>query len=122
MTAAISPRSAATHALPAQRCLYGCRWVAATAAKDAFVRWASYWIHTVAAESWRLLAEARALDAIASPLLAHPASGGSVTLSTLRRTVDNTKALSNECRVMTGERDSACISLRAPQACGRAVP
>jgi hypothetical protein len=34
---------------------------------DGIVRWASHWIRTFAAERWRLLAEARALEAIASP-------------------------------------------------------
>ncbi len=34
---------------------------------DGVIRWASHWIRTFAAERWRLLAEARALDAIASP-------------------------------------------------------
>jgi hypothetical protein len=35
---------------------------------DGIVRWALLWIRTLAAERWRLHAEARALDAIASPL------------------------------------------------------
>jgi hypothetical protein len=34
---------------------------------DGVIRWASHWIRTFAAERWRLLAQARALNALASP-------------------------------------------------------
>jgi hypothetical protein len=34
---------------------------------DDVIRWASHWIRTFAAERWRLIAQTRALDALASP-------------------------------------------------------